>query len=84
MKFFKSIQCPRCPEAEKNLKEIIRSLNIQKNIEIFDISTDEGRIEALANMVMSSPALVINEEIIPEEVLLDKKMLADTLKKLVI
>ncbi|MHC1605464.1 MAG: thioredoxin family protein [Candidatus Methanofastidiosia archaeon] len=79
MKFFKSKDCPNCPRAQKNLEELLSELGIDTNVSYFDISTTEGRIEALNNMVMESPAIVIDEEHHGKDVLLDKKKLRSLL-----
>ncbi|MCC7569488.1 MAG: thioredoxin family protein [Candidatus Methanofastidiosa archaeon] len=72
MTFFKSKNCPQCPRAQANVEEVMTELGLPLPVPIVDISTTEGRIEALNNMVMSTPSLKIGEEIYGKEDLLDK------------
>lgn len=81
MKFFKSKNCPSCPKAEQNLAELMAELGIKEKVETFDISTDDGRIEALNNMVMSSPSIVLNDTQVTKEILLDKDKLKTFFKE---
>ena len=80
LKFFESPTCPDCPAAKKNLKEVLAKFKLLDSLKFFDISTDDGRIESLNCMVMGSPTLVIDEEIITKDVLLDKTELEDVMK----
>ncbi len=75
IKFFKSKNCPDCPKAEINVNDVLSELKITENVEIYDISTNDGLIEALNNMVMASPALVLENKILDKSVLLDKNKL---------
>ena len=81
MKLFKAEQCPHCPAAEKNLKEVAKELKLKEEIEFVNISEDEGRIEALNNMVMSTPTLLFNGEIIHSDILLNKTELIKRMKR---
>ncbi|MHC1598910.1 MAG: thioredoxin family protein [Candidatus Methanofastidiosia archaeon] len=78
--FFKSKDCPQCPRAQANVEEVMEDLEVNHLIDYVDISTTEGRIEALNNMVMSTPSLIIDDELYGKDVLLDK----DRLKELFI
>lgn len=82
MKFFKSKDCPNCPAAERNLDELVEELKIKEPIEKYDISTDDGQITALENMVAGTPALVIGEELYDASAMLDKKRLRQALSTL--
>lgn len=81
MKFFKATNCPHCPKAEKNLMEALKELGIKEELEVHNISEDEGRIEALNNMIMSTPTLLLKDEIISTELLLNKTELIKKLKE---
>ena len=78
LKFFESPTCPDCPAAKKNVKEVLAKLKMMDKLAFFDISTPDGRIEALNNMVMGTPAVVIDEELITKEILLDRKKFEET------
>ncbi len=80
LKFFESPACPDCPAAKKNVKEVLAKLELLDELKFFDISTDDGRIESLNCMVMGSPTLVVDEEVITKDILLDAKKLEDELK----
>lgn len=80
LKFFESPTCPDCPAAKKNVKEVLAKLKMMDKLAFFDISTPDGRIEALNNMVMGTPAVVIDEELITKEILLDRKKFEETVK----
>ena len=80
LKFFESPTCPDCPAAKKNVKEVLTKLNLLDSLKFFDISTDDGRIESLNCMVMGSPTLVIDEEIITKDILLDARKLEAEIK----
>lgn len=80
LKFFESPTCPDCPAAKKNVKEVLTKYNLMGALKFFDISTDDGRIESLNCMVMGSPTLVIDEEIITKDVLLDTRKLEAEIK----
>lgn len=80
MKFFESPTCPDCPAAKKNVKEVLAKLKLLDALKFFDISTPDGRIEALNNMVMGTPAMMIGEELLTKEVLLDRKRLEDVIR----
>ena len=70
--FFKSKDCPQCPRAQSNVESVISELGLSVEITYVDISTTEGRIEALNNMVMATPSLMIDDEVYSKEDLLDK------------
>jgi len=55
------------------VKEVLAKLKMTDKLAFFDISTPDGRIEALNNMVMGTPAVVIDEELVTKEILLDRK-----------
>ena len=78
LKFFESPTCPDCPAAKKNVKEVLTKLKMMDKLAFFDISTPDGRIEALNNMVMGTPAVVIDEELVTKEILLDRKKFEET------
>jgi len=78
LKFFESPTCPDCPAAKKNVKEVLAKLKMMDKLAFFDISTPDGRIEALNNMVMGTPAVVIDEELVTKEILLDRKKFEET------
>ncbi|VVB59279.1 Thioredoxin [uncultured archaeon] len=80
LKFFESPTCPDCPAAKKNVKEILAKFKLLEKLKFFDISTDDGRIESLNCMVMGSPTLVVDEEVITKDILLDAKKLENELK----
>jgi len=80
LKFFESPTCPDCPAAKKNVKEVLTKFNLLDGLKFFDISTDDGRIESLNCMVMGSPTLVIDEEVITKDVLLDVRKLEAEMK----
>lgn len=77
LKFFESPTCPDCPAAKKNVKEVLTKFNLLDSLKFFDISTDDGRIESLNCMVMGSPTLVIDEDVITKDVLLDARKLEE-------
>ncbi len=80
LKFFESPTCPDCPAAKKNVKEVLTKFNLLDSLKFFDISTDDGRIESLNCMVMGSPTLVIDEDVITKDILLDARKLEEELK----
>ncbi|MBU4245586.1 MAG: thioredoxin [Nanoarchaeota archaeon] len=80
LKFFESPTCPDCPAAKKNVKEVLTKFNILDTLKFFDISTDDGRIESLNCMVMGSPTLVIDEDIITKDILLDARKLEEEIR----
>lgn len=80
LKFFESPTCPDCPAAKKNVKEVLTKFNLLDSLKFFDISTDDGRIESLNCMVMGSPTLVIDEEVITKDILLDARKLEEEMK----
>jgi len=69
--FFKSQNCPRCPQALKNIEAAISELDIDMPLAIIDISTTEGRIEALNNMVSETPSMMLDEELYGPDVLMN-------------
>ncbi len=73
--FFKSKDCPQCPRAQSNVESVISELGLSVQITYVDISTTDGRIEALNNMVMSTPSLMMHDEVYNKEDLLDKARL---------
>ncbi len=81
LKFFESPTCPDCPAAKKNVKEVLTKLKMLDALKFFDISTPDGRIEALNNMVMGTPAMMIGEELLTKEVLLDRRKFEEAIKK---
>lgn len=79
--FFKSKDCPQCPRAQANVEATIAELGISDVITYIDISTTEGRIEALNNMVMGTPSLMVDGEVYPKDDLLDKERLKGIFSK---
>lgn len=79
--FFKSKDCPQCPRAQLNVESVISDLGLQIPITYVDISTTEGRIEALNNMVMGTPSLMIDGEVYSKEDILDKETLKGLFSK---
>lgn len=80
MKLFISKNCPNCPKAKENMKKLADELSLE--YEMVDISTDDGQIEALDNMVMSTPTLVLDdEEQVGKDTLTDLEALKKTLKE---
>lgn len=77
--FFKSKDCPQCPRAQQVLEETIEELGADISVRYVDISTQDGRIEALNNMVMNTPSLVVEEEVYGKDYLLDKTRLKEIL-----
>ena len=69
--FFKSQNCPRCPRALSNVEKAIADLDIDMPLAIIDISTAEGRIEALNNMVSETPSMLLEEELYGPDILMD-------------
>jgi len=80
MKLFVSKNCPSCPAAKENMKTLSKEIGFE--YDMFDISTDDGQIEALDNMVMSTPTLVLDdEEQIDKDVLTKSSELKKVLKE---
>jgi glutaredoxin len=77
--FFKSKDCPQCPRAQQVLEEAVQELGTDISVRYVDISTPDGRIEALNNMVMNTPSVVIDEEVYGKDYLLDKPRLKEIL-----
>ncbi|HOP09395.1 MAG TPA: thioredoxin family protein [Candidatus Methanofastidiosa archaeon] len=77
--FFKSQNCPRCPQALKNVEAAIAELDMDMPLAIIDISTTEGRIEALNNMVSETPSMLLEEELYGPDVLMDVGKIKDLL-----
>jgi len=77
--FFKSQNCPRCPQALKNVEAAISDLDIDMPLAIVDISTTEGRIEALNNMVGETPSILLGEELYGPDVLMNPEKIKSLL-----
>jgi len=79
--FFKSQSCPRCPKALENVERAISELDVDMPLAIIDISTTEGRIEALNNMVSETPSVMIDEDLYGADILMDIEKIKQILSK---
>jgi len=69
--FFKSKDCPQCPRAQDALQKALEGLAADIDVTYVDISTVDGRIEALNNMVMETPSLKVGDEVYGKADILD-------------
>lgn len=80
LKIFTLPTCPKCPRAKVIAKEVAEKFNI-KYREI-DISTHEGLLEGLMYQIMSTPSIVIEDEVIARGKITSKEELEAVIKKM--
>lgn len=80
LKVFTLPTCKDCPAAKKICKEIADKYGF-KYAEV-DISTSEGQLEGLMHQIMSTPSILIDEEVVARGKLPSREELETEIRKL--
>jgi len=80
LKVFTLPTCKDCPAAKKICKEIADKYRF-KYAEV-DISTSEGQLEGLMHQIMSTPSILVDEEVVARGKLPSREELETEIRKL--
>ena len=75
LQIYATDDCPKCMAFRKNLKEAVKELNLDNNIERIDLE------HAIKMNITSCPALIINGDIKSMGILLSVEELKEILKR---
>jgi glutaredoxin len=79
IKVFTLPTCPNCPTAKKIAKEVAEELGVEF-VEV-DLSQSEGMLEGLMYQIMSTPSIVIDDDVIAKGRIVSKEELMKEAKE---
>jgi thioredoxin 1 len=79
LKVFTLPTCPVCPVAKKVAAEVAQKFGVA--FREVNMATEEGLKEGLAYQIMSTPSIIIDDEVIVKGRLISKERLEEEVKK---